>query len=65
MLGNEFTPELPLAHIQKDVRLVLNLSECFDHAMPATAACSEVLKHAKHLGYSEHDASAVYVRAKL
>lgn len=65
MLGGEFTPQHPLAHMQKDLRLVLGMAESLDQSMPTTAISNEVFKHAKRLGYSEHDSSAVYVRARF
>lgn len=65
MLGGDFTPQHPLAHMQKDLRLALSMAETLDHSMPTTAISNEVYKHAKRLGYGEHDASAVYVRARF
>lgn len=52
-------------HMQKDLRLALSLSEQIEQGMPITAATNEVFKHAKRNGYSEHDASAVYVRSRI
>lgn len=57
--------EMPLSHMQKDLRLALQLGEAFEHPLPITASTNEVFKHAKHLGYSEHDVAAVYVRSRF
>lgn len=65
MLAGDFTPQHPLAHMQKDLRLVLGMAESLDQSMPTTAISNEVFKHAKRLGYSDHDSSAVYVRARF
>ena len=51
--------------MQKDLRLALQLAEEFEHPLPITASTNEVFKHAKHLGYSDHDVSAVYIRSRF
>lgn len=56
---------MPLTHMQKDLRLALQLAEVFEHPLPITASTNEVFKHAKHLGYSEHDVAAVYIRSRF
>lgn len=56
---------MPLSHMQKDLRLALQLGEAYEHPLPITASTNEVFKHAKHLGYSEHDVAAVYVRSRF
>ncbi|XP_021712402.1 putative oxidoreductase GLYR1 homolog [Aedes aegypti] len=57
--------ELELKHMQKDLKLALNMAEGLEHPLPITAASNEVYKHAKRLGYGSHDSSAVYVRARF
>lgn len=57
--------EMPLTHMQKDLRLSLQLAEAYEHPLPITASTNEVFKHAKHLGYSEHDVAAVYIRSRF
>lgn len=65
MIKGEYTPHLPLMHMQKDLRLALNMSEAYEQSLPLTSVANEVFKHAKRLGYAGHDASSVYVRAKF
>uniref|UniRef100_A0A0K8TN33 Cytokine-like nuclear factor N-PAC n=1 Tax=Tabanus bromius TaxID=304241 RepID=A0A0K8TN33_TABBR len=65
MIKNEYPTNLPLTHIQKDLRLALNMADNLEQPLPLTATTNEVYKHAKRLGYGDHDASAVYVRAKF
>lgn len=65
MIEGNFATEMPLSHMQKDLRLALELAETYEHPLPITASTNEVFKHAKHLGYSEHDAAAVYIRSRF
>lgn len=65
IINQDYAPHHPLMHMQKDLRLALALSEQIEQGMPITAATNEVFKHAKRNGYSEHDASAVYVRSRI
>lgn len=65
MAKGEFNPQHALGHMQKDLRLVLDMAETVDQAMPTASISNEVFKHAKRLGYSDHDSSAVYVRARF
>lgn len=55
---------MPLGHLQKDLRLSLELAEEYDQTCPITAITNEVFKNSKRSGYSEHDASAVYIRSR-
>jgi len=65
MIDGGFATEMPLTHMQKDLRLALSLAETYEHPLPITASTNEVFKHAKHLGYSEHDVAAVYIRSRF
>lgn len=65
MIEGGFATEMPLTHMQKDLRLALQLGETYEHPLPITASTNEVFKHAKHLGYSEHDVAAVYIRSRF
>jgi len=65
MIEGGFATEMPLTHMQKDLRLALQLAEAYEHPLPITASTNEVFKHAKHLGYSEHDVAAVYIRSRF
>ena len=60
-----FATNQPLRHLQKDLNLTMGLSQQLELPLPMTAVANEVFKHAKKLGYGEHDASAVYIRARF
>jgi len=65
MMDNNFKTNQALKLIQKDLNLSLNWADILEQPCPVTASVNEVFKHAKRLGYSDHDTSAVYVRAKF
>jgi len=65
MMDNNFQTNQALKLIQKDLNLSLNWADILEQPCPVTASVNEVFKHAKRLGYSDHDTSAVYVRAKF
>ena len=60
-----FQTNHPLQHMQKDLKLSLNMGDQLEQPLPLTASANEVFKHAKRLGYGEHDTSAVYIRARF
>ncbi|KDR09657.1 Putative oxidoreductase GLYR1-like protein, partial [Zootermopsis nevadensis] len=60
-----FPTHLPLQHMQKDLKLSLYMGDQLEQPLPLTASTNELFKHAKRLGYGEHDASAVYIRARF
>lgn len=65
MIENNFNTKQALKHIQKDLNLSLNWADVLEQPCPVIATVNELFKHAKRLGYSDHDTSAVYVRAKF
>lgn len=65
MMSGNFQTNQALKHIQKDLSLSLNWSDILEQPCPVTASVNEVFKHAKRLGYSDHDTSAVYIRTKF
>jgi len=65
ILEGSFPPNHPLQHMQKDLKLSINLGDQLEQPLPLTASANEVFKHAKRLGYGEHDTSAVYIRARF
>ncbi|EAT38913.1 AAEL009245-PA, partial [Aedes aegypti] len=65
IIKGEFPPQQELKHMQKDLKLELNMTEGLEHPLPITAASNEVYKHAKRLSYGSHDSSAVNVRARF
>lgn len=50
----------PLSHMQKDLRLALGMADTIEQPLPLIAASNEVFKHAKRMGYGNHDSSAVW-----
>lgn len=50
----------PLSHMQKDLRLALSMADTIEQPLPLIAASNEVFKHAKRMGYGNHDSSAVW-----
>ncbi|XP_062546733.1 cytokine-like nuclear factor N-PAC isoform X1 [Armigeres subalbatus] len=65
IIKGEFPTQLPLKHMQKDLKLALNMADGLEQSIPLAAASNEVFKHAKRLGYGSHDASALYVRSRF
>jgi len=65
IIDGGFPTHQPLQHMQKDLQLSLNMGDTLEQPLPLTASANEVFKHAKRLGYGEHDVSAVYIRARF
>lgn len=51
---------MPLGSLQKDLRLVLNMSEEQNSSIPIAAVTNEVFKNALKVGYDSADVTAVY-----
>ncbi|TRY70634.1 hypothetical protein TCAL_17284 [Tigriopus californicus] len=65
IIEGAFPTHHPLQHMQKDLKLALNMGDQLEQPLPLSASANEVFKHAKRLGYGEHDTSAVYIRARF
>ncbi|XP_063228262.1 cytokine-like nuclear factor N-PAC isoform X1 [Bacillus rossius redtenbacheri] len=65
IVEGQFPTHQPLQHMQKDLKLSLMMGDQLEQPLPLTATTNELFKHAKRLGYGEHDASAVYIRARF
>uniref|UniRef100_T1JPD6 3-hydroxyisobutyrate dehydrogenase n=1 Tax=Strigamia maritima TaxID=126957 RepID=T1JPD6_STRMM len=65
IIEGAFPTSFPLQHMQKDLRLALELGDQLEQPLPLASTGNEVFKHAKRLGYGEHDVSAVYIRARF
>lgn len=65
ILEGAFPTNMPLQHMQKDLKLSLSMGDQLEQPLPVSAAANEVYKHAKRLGYADHDVSAVYIRARF
>jgi len=59
-----FTTNQALQHMQKDLRLGLAMGDGLELSLPLTAITNELYKHAKRLGYGDHDVSSVYIRTR-
>lgn len=55
---------LPLQHMQKDLRLAINMADSLNHPMPLAAVANEAYKSARRTGFSDSDVSALFYRAK-
>lgn len=65
MVGSSYKTQMPLQHMQKDLNLALSLGNAYEQPLPMAATANETFKHARRLGYSEHDCSALYIRARF
>lgn len=65
MIESAYSTHQPLTHMQKDLKLALGLGDALEQSLPLTATTNEIFKHAKRLGYANHDVAAVYIRARF
>ncbi|XP_053616692.1 cytokine-like nuclear factor N-PAC isoform X2 [Plodia interpunctella] len=65
MIESSYSTQQPLSHMQKDLKLALGLGDALEQSLPLTATTNEIFKHAKRLGYANHDVAAVYIRARF
>lgn len=62
---SNYTKNLSLAHLQKDVKLALNLGDQHEQRLTLTATANELYIHTKRLGYRDHDSAAIFLGAKM
>ncbi len=60
ILAGNFAPAFPLKHMQKDLRLAVELGDRLGQPLPCAAAVNERFKEAKKEGFGEEDFSALY-----
>ncbi|XP_026740496.1 putative oxidoreductase GLYR1 homolog isoform X3 [Trichoplusia ni] len=65
MIESSYSTHQPLMHMQKDLKLALGLGDALEQSLPLSATTNEIFKHAKRLGYANHDVAAVYIRARF
>lgn len=65
MVDSSYKTQQPLQHLQKDINLALGMGNQFEQPLPMAAAANESFKHARRLGYGEHDCAALYIRARF
>ncbi|XP_067948239.1 cytokine-like nuclear factor N-PAC isoform X2 [Watersipora subatra] len=63
IIAKKFTPQLSLQHIQKDLRLAVEMADMYDQPLQVAASVNELYKRAKSMGLSNLDMSAVYKAA--
>jgi len=56
----DFTVAFPLKHMQKDLRLAVDLGDRFKQPLYSAAIANEVFKKARELGFGEEDFSALF-----
>lgn len=56
--------EQAIQHMQKDMKLALDLSNTLKQPLLMTSTANEVFKHARRLGYDDHDVSCIYMRTR-
>lgn len=56
----DFTVAFPLKHMQKDLRLAVDLGDRMKQPLYSAAIANEVFKKAKELGFGEEDFSALF-----
>ncbi|CAG7717186.1 unnamed protein product [Allacma fusca] len=65
IIDGNYPTHQPLQHMQKDLNLALGMGHMLEQPLPLAASANEVFKHARRLGYGDHDVAAVYVRARF
>ncbi|MFN2258050.1 MAG: NAD-binding protein, partial [Desulfuromonadaceae bacterium] len=60
ILAQDRTPQFPLKHQQKDLRLALQLGDAHRVPMPVCAAANELYKRAYQYGLEDDDMSALF-----
>lgn len=54
---------MKLETMQKDLRQVIDLGDKEEQPLPLVATANELFKEAKRLGFAQHDATAIYMKA--
>jgi len=65
ILARDRTPQFPLKHQQKDLRLALQLGDMQRVSMPMAAAANELYKRAYQYGLADDDMSALFASLHL
>jgi glyoxylate/succinic semialdehyde reductase len=60
IMADSYTTAFPLKHMQKDLRLALEMGDEMVQPLPCTAAVNELFKGAKQAGLGEEDFSALF-----
>jgi 3-hydroxyisobutyrate dehydrogenase/2-hydroxy-3-oxopropionate reductase len=60
LLDENYTTSFPLKHMQKDMRLAVDLGDKLNLTLPTAAIANESFKQARKAGYSDEDIAAIY-----
>lgn len=60
IIAKNFTSQLSLKHIQKDMKFAIEMADMYDQPLHMAASVNEMYKRGKSLGLSNLDMSAVY-----
>ena len=60
LLDDNYTTSFPLKHMQKDMRLAVDLGDKLNLTLPTAAITNESFKQARKAGYSDEDIAAIY-----
>lgn len=58
--GGYYDTHFPLKHMQKDLRLAINLGDSVNQPLAAAATANELFKRAKEMGFGDEDFAAVF-----
>lgn len=64
LLDENYTTSFPLKHMQKDMRLAVDLGDKLNLTLPTAAITNESYKQARKAGYAEEDIAAIYKTVK-
>jgi 3-hydroxyisobutyrate dehydrogenase/2-hydroxy-3-oxopropionate reductase len=60
LLQGDYSTSFPLKHMQKDLRLAVELGDRLEQPLPGAAAANETFKQARKAGYADEDIAALY-----
>jgi 2-hydroxy-3-oxopropionate reductase len=60
IVAGNYTTAFPLKHMQKDLRLAIDLGDRLSQPLPCAAAVNEQFKEARKEGYGDEDFSALF-----
>ena len=64
LLDENYTTSFPLKHMQKDMRLAVDLGDKLNLSLPTAATTNELFKQARKAGYADEDIAAIYKTVK-
>ncbi|RBW46888.1 NAD(P)-dependent oxidoreductase [Psychromonas sp. B3M02] len=64
LLAEQYDTSFPLKHMQKDMRLAVDLGDQLDLSLPTAATSNESFKQARKAGYADEDIAAIYKTVK-